>query len=431
MKYISWYNYMYKERGSRMQLIRRMVVTMLVSLLGLSGTIAAHAQTSQETLKNAQQRLQQKQAIVNQKIKEKQSVNQDIKEIQQELQSLHTLILKNKEDLTNIQQKIEATNRLIEQKKEEIVILEDKVLARKDIMKERLVALQHNDNRNILIDMFLEADSLADFIRRASAATTLFNADKDILAAQQEDLRQIEEDKKEIDRQEQILESEQEKLAVQQAELDKNLQKRQAKLAAMQAKYSQISKQIALAQQEKASIESQMKEIQETIKKEQEEAEARAARAEKERAAREAAAREARLAEEAKAKAAARAKEAEAAKVTASRPSASRDASDEGTATQGKEMYVTATAYSHEETDGNGYITALGYNIKNGSNLKLIAVDPAVIPLGKKVWVEGYGVAIAGDTGGAIKGHRIDVLMHSKADALAWGRKTVKVVILD
>ncbi|MFC3884506.1 3D domain-containing protein [Bacillus songklensis] len=407
-----------------MQLIRRMVLTMLVSLLGLSGTIAAHAQTSQETLKNAQQRLQQKQAIVNQKVKEKQSVNQDIKKIQQELQSLHTLISKNKEDLTKIQQKIEATNRLIEQKKAEIVVLEDKVLARKHIMKERLVALQRNDNRNILIDMFLDADSLADFIRRASAVTTLFNADKDILAAQQEDLRQIEEDKKEIDRQEQILESEQEKLAVQQAELDQNLQKRQAALAAMQVKYSQISKQIALAEQEKASIESQMKEIQEAIKKEQEEARERAAKAAMERAAKEKAARETRLAEQARAKAAARAK------VAASRPSPSKETSGKEP-TEGKEMYVTATAYSHEETDGNGYITALGYNIKNDPSLKLIAVDPDVIPLGKKVWVERYGVAIAGDTGGAIKGHRIDVLMHSKADALAWGRQTVKVVILD
>ena len=58
--------------------------------------------------------------------------------------------------------------------------------------------------------------------------------------------------------------------------------------------------------------------------------------------------------------------------------------------------------------------------------MKLIAVDPSVIPLGTKVWVEGYGEAIAGDTGGAIKGHKIDVLMSSGDQARAWGRKTVK-----
>jgi len=38
---------------------------------------------------------------------------------------------------------------------------------------------------------------------------------------------------------------------------------------------------------------------------------------------------------------------------------------------------------------------------------KVIEVDPSFIPLGSKVYVEGYGEAIAGDTGGAIKGNKI------------------------
>ena len=93
-----------------------------------------------------------------------------------------------------------------------------------------------------------------------------------------------------------------------------------------------------------------------------------------------------------------------------------------------KELYVSATAYSHESSKTG--LTATGYNIKANPNTKLIAVDPSVIPLGTKVWVEGYGEAIAGDTGGAIKGHKIDVLMPSSAQAISWGRKTVKIVIL-
>ncbi|MGQ7075067.1 3D domain-containing protein, partial [Escherichia sp. SP-MK2] len=55
-------------------------------------------------------------------------------------------------------------------------------------------------------------------------------------------------------------------------------------------------------------------------------------------------------------------------------------------------------------------ITASGIDIGKNPNIKLIAVDPKVIKLGTKVWVEGYGDAIAGDTGGAIKGNKIDVL---------------------
>jgi 3D (Asp-Asp-Asp) domain-containing protein len=61
--------------------------------------------------------------------------------------------------------------------------------------------------------------------------------------------------------------------------------------------------------------------------------------------------------------------------------------------------------------------------------MKLIAVDPSVIPLGTRVWVEGYGEAIAADTGGAIKGHKIDLLMSNDAAARQWGRKTVKIII--
>jgi uncharacterized protein YabE (DUF348 family) len=93
------------------------------------------------------------------------------------------------------------------------------------------------------------------------------------------------------------------------------------------------------------------------------------------------------------------------------------------------EFYVEATAYG-PDCGGCTGITASGYNIKTNPNMKMIAVDPSVIPLGSKVWVEGYGYAIAGDTGGAIKGHRIDVLYPSEAAASSWGRKRVKVRVL-
>ena len=61
----------------------------------------------------------------------------------------------------------------------------------------------------------------------------------------------------------------------------------------------------------------------------------------------------------------------------------------------------------------------------------MIAVDPKVIPLGSKVHVEGYGYAVAADTGGAIKGNKIDVFFPSKQDAINWGRKTIKIKVLN
>ncbi|WP_298834158.1 G5 and 3D domain-containing protein [uncultured Planococcus sp.] len=98
--------------------------------------------------------------------------------------------------------------------------------------------------------------------------------------------------------------------------------------------------------------------------------------------------------------------------------------------TGGKEFYVSATAYTASCTGCSG-ITATGINLHTNPGLKVIAVDPSVIPLGSKVWVEGYGNAIAGDTGGAIKGNKIDLFMANKSDALSFGRKQVKVRILN
>lgn len=96
----------------------------------------------------------------------------------------------------------------------------------------------------------------------------------------------------------------------------------------------------------------------------------------------------------------------------------------------GKEFTMQATAYTASCNGCSGY-TATGINLNANRHAKVIAVDPNVIPLGSKVWVEGYGVAIAGDTGGSIKGNRIDAHVPSKDAAMKFGRRTVKVKVLD
>lgn len=95
-----------------------------------------------------------------------------------------------------------------------------------------------------------------------------------------------------------------------------------------------------------------------------------------------------------------------------------------------KEFYVSSTAYTASCSGCSG-ITATGINLLNNPNVKVVAVDPSVIPLGTKLYVEGYGYAVAGDTGGAIKGLKIDVFINSSADALQWGRRTVKIKVME
>ncbi|MGR9047979.1 ubiquitin-like domain-containing protein [Halobacillus faecis] len=95
-----------------------------------------------------------------------------------------------------------------------------------------------------------------------------------------------------------------------------------------------------------------------------------------------------------------------------------------------KTLYMHATAYTANCAGCSG-ITATGINLKANPNKKVVAVDPNVIPLGSRVWVEGYGYAIAGDTGGAINGNRIDLFVSSRSEALKFGSRNVKVKILD
>ncbi|MCT1901278.1 LysM peptidoglycan-binding and 3D domain-containing protein [Oceanobacillus sojae] len=97
---------------------------------------------------------------------------------------------------------------------------------------------------------------------------------------------------------------------------------------------------------------------------------------------------------------------------------------------QGKTISVEATAYT-AGCNGCSGVTATGVDLNADPNAKVIAVDPSVIPLGSKVYVEGYGYATAADTGGAIQGNKIDLHVPSQEEALNFGRQQVNVTIVE
>lgn len=92
----------------------------------------------------------------------------------------------------------------------------------------------------------------------------------------------------------------------------------------------------------------------------------------------------------------------------------------------GKRMRVVATGYSAAQPDLDDR-TATGRLARHG----VIAVDPRVIPMGTRVYVPGYGYAVAADTGGAIHGRRIDLCFDTVAEARSWGRRSVTIIALD
>ena len=93
---------------------------------------------------------------------------------------------------------------------------------------------------------------------------------------------------------------------------------------------------------------------------------------------------------------------------------------------------MTATAYTYGESGHWGDVTASGKAVQVG----YVAVDPRVIPLGSRLYItypdgsECYGFAVAEDTGGAIKGNRIDLFFETYDEAISFGRRKVTVYVL-
>ena len=85
----------------------------------------------------------------------------------------------------------------------------------------------------------------------------------------------------------------------------------------------------------------------------------------------------------------------------------------------GAQMTVTSTGYCLRGTTATGIPTGWG----------VVAVDPAVIPLGTRMSIPGYGEGVAADTGSAVRGAMIDVWFPNCAQALAWGRKVVSITL--
>ncbi|MDA2444278.1 cell wall-binding protein EntB [Bacillus cereus] len=202
------------------------------------------------------------------------------------------------------------------------------------------------------------------------------------------------------------------------------------------AKEEEKAREIAKAKEEEKAREiakaKEEERVREIAKAKEEERVREIAKAKEEEKAREIA----KAKEEEKAREIAKAKEEEKAReiAKAKEEERAKEASKNNIQSAKRELTVVATAYTADPSENGTYggrvLTAMGHDLTENPNMRIIAVDPKVIPLGSKVWVEGYGEAIAGDTGSAIKGNRIDVLMGSKSKAMNWGRQTVKVKIL-
>ena len=99
--------------------------------------------------------------------------------------------------------------------------------------------------------------------------------------------------------------------------------------------------------------------------------------------------------------------------------------------TSGKILNVKATAYWAVNGVNSTYTASGKKAVRNPNGYSTIAVDTSVIPMGTKLYVEGYGYAIAADRGSGVVGKFIDVYFNTREEACDWGVKYLKVQILD
>ncbi len=346
--------------------------------------------------------------------------------------------------VTAARKAVAENQQAIKKAQAEIVTTEKTIEKRKAAVGQRLKSIQVNGGMEYSWTALLDAESITDFINRAVAINQLQSSEKekiDSLHAEKDKLvalqTEVEEKQATLKEKEADLEDEAAELEDRISDLQQQLAKNQDTLTNIAA--SKEVEQARLAAEKEAAAKAAAE------KKAAEKAAAEQAAAKK---AEEEAAKESQAATETPASSTSNSSTGNTYESTedAQTPESSEeppatetpDPGNSGSETGGNNesgsesgdnytvMTFETTAYSWKEAGASPY-TASGTDLR--TNPQAVAVDPSVIPLGTVVEVEGYGIAVALDTGGAIKGHIMDVHITDLDAMHAWGRRSVQVKV--
>ena len=355
--------------------------------------------------------------------KEENQLQQQSQAISQEVQSALTQVNETYQAVETLKSDIAENEARLVETKEEISQTQEAIERRKEVVAERLRQLQVNRVNENKLFVLLESSSLQEFINGVYAITLFQNAEKEAVESLESETAKLETLEATMEETQANLTQNQAALEEEAATFETRVQALQEQLATNQAALTTIANSKAV---ELARIEAEAKrQAEEAAAQKQAEADAKKA------------------AEEAqKEQTQTNVNQNTSTNQSVSKPSTTTPSTpqpapsveetpvveDKPTST-GKVLYMESTAYSYTEP-GSSYYTALGIDLRQNS--QVVAVDPNVIPLGTLVEVEGYGIALAADTGGAIKGNILDVHLGSVEACRQWGRRfNVKVTILD
>ena len=321
-------------------------------------------------------------------------------------------------ELELVEQEMVTLENTVEETGKEIAAQEEIVEERLEQAKDRLKTIQTTEvNQNTVLSL-IESESVTDFLNRAYVLMTLQSAGNDQVDMAQEEAEELEALKEEQAAEIAELKEQSQLAQAQKEELNKEVASLQQTMDENKALLDQLDK-------ERATEETRLAE-EERLAKEKAEAEKAAAEAEKVNNEKVVATQTVSTEKTAPSttKVAVKEENPVSNKKTEEKPEPAKTE----TSSSSKTIVVSATGYSTQQA-GLSTHTATGIDLR--VNSRVIAVDPSVIPLGSKVEIPGYGVFIAGDTGGAIKGNKIDIHFSTVQQALSWGRRTITIKILD
>lgn len=391
------------------------ILTFVVSIF--HSPVYANSKEDLKEVKDERSKVQEELSDSQQKVM---NAVEELNDLSTEIDSLQVELEETEALIDDTEQKMNDTMNDISDLEVEIKELEKKIEERFDILKDRLVSVQQTGGDITYLEVIFGSQSFHDFVNRVSAVNKITDSDAALIEQQELDMKQLEENKQQIvvklndlnelkDKQDQMKVEVEEKLVVQKDQ--------QAELENKKSSLQAMVEELEMSDSELASLESN---IQSDIIQKEEEAKAKAI-----------------AAKEAEKKAHASKKEAPKREVLNTSTSKKEEKSTKNKAKEekpasnddSKTFTVTSTAYTADCKGCSGKTSYNGIDLKKNPDMKVIAVDPEVIPLGSIVEVEGYGVAIAADTGSAIKGKKIDVFISDKSVAYSWGVKTVKVTV--
>ena len=350
------------------------------------------------------------------------SLNSEIANINIEIDNINTKLKDNETQIANTEAEIKSTKALLEQTELEIS-------EKESILSKRLRNIQKSNLMSNMLAYLLASESLTDIFDRFDALSKIVYLDKELISEVKEKKETLTVTMDELSSKEASLQALKEETESSLKELESKKSEQETKMAQLNEEQSKVSSVIEANEQKLIAYSVSIIENSNTISELQESISTLTYliptlnSSTVIEAANNSISQGNLKVEKINAE--------EKAKAEAAIPSRGESMTVTFTpgASSGSTALSTLTMQSTAYTGGT--LTATGTKpVYNPGGISTIAVDPSVIPLGSKVYVSGYGIAIAADTGGAINGNIIDLYFNSEADCIAWGRRNVTVEIL-